>query len=404
MAKVLYISLTGMTEPLGRSQVLEYLIDLSSKNRFYLISFERKKDLKNIDEVKELVKKYNIEWHYFIYSNKYGIFSTLGQIFKVIKKGASLINNNSIEIIHARSFIPAVMGYGLKIFNKNVKLHFDVRGFSTKEKVDRGRLNQKSLLYKLLFWLENKIFMKSDSLNTLTFKARDILHNELGINKLKIEIIPTCANKDIFKILKSEEKIKFRKKLGYNENDIIFIHTGTVTGWYDYDKELILLKELMKKKEVKYLVLNINEKEFILEKLDKYKIDKNRVKILSASFDDVYKYLNIANASIFFIKPTEGKQASAPTKFAENVACYLPSITNSGVGDMEYYMTKYNVGVLLDLKQIEKDTLSIAEEIFQHIQEIDKESFDILFQEHFDKNIAIKKYNKIYKNLTKGNK
>jgi len=404
MAKVLYISLTGMTEPLGRSQVLEYLIDLSSKNRFYLISFERKKDLKNIDEVEELVKRYNIEWHYFIYSNKYGIFSTLWQIFKATKKGASLISNNSIEIIHARSFIPAVMGYGLKIFNKNAKLHFDVRGFSTKEKVDRGRLNQKSLLYKLLFWLENKIFMKSDSLNTLTFKARDILHNELDINKLKIEIIPTCANKDIFKILKSEEKIKFRKKLGYNENDIIFIHTGTVTGWYDYDKELILLKELMKKKEVKYLVLNINEKEFIYEELGKYKIDKNRVKILSASFDDVYKYLNIANASIFFIKPTEGKQASAPTKFAENVACYLPSITNSGVGDMEYYMTKYNVGVLLDLKQIEKNTLSIAEEIFQHIQEIDKESFDILFQEHFDKNIAIKKYNKIYKNLTKGNK
>ncbi|MDZ7817334.1 MAG: hypothetical protein U5K55_01420 [Aliarcobacter sp.] len=70
MKKILYISLTGMTEPLGRSQVLEYLFDLSKENEYYLISFERESDLKNIDEIKGLIKDYNIKWNYFIYSSK----------------------------------------------------------------------------------------------------------------------------------------------------------------------------------------------------------------------------------------------------------------------------------------------------------------------------------------------
>ena len=71
MANVLYLSLTGMTEPLGRSQVLEYLINLSKENKIYLISFERDNDLENVNEIKALIKGHDIEWHYFTYSNKY---------------------------------------------------------------------------------------------------------------------------------------------------------------------------------------------------------------------------------------------------------------------------------------------------------------------------------------------
>ena len=65
---VLYLSLTGMTEPLGRSQVLEYLIELSKENRIFLISFERKEDLSNVNQIKSLVDAHNIEWVYLIYS------------------------------------------------------------------------------------------------------------------------------------------------------------------------------------------------------------------------------------------------------------------------------------------------------------------------------------------------
>jgi hypothetical protein len=115
----------------------------------------------------------------------------------------------------------------------------------------------------------------------------------------------------------------------------------------------------------------------------------------------VYKYLNIADVSLFFIKPTASKQASAPTKFAENVACLLPSITNSGVGDMEFYLNKYDVGWIYDLNNIENNKKNITKEILLSLKDkkVHKEEFENLFNEYFSKNIAITKYNNIYKRL-----
>jgi hypothetical protein len=391
-----------MTEPLGRSQVLEYLIDLSENNKFYLISFERENDLKNLDEIKELVKKHNIVWHYFIYSNRYGVFSTIYQLLKVIKLGIKIKNKKNIKVIHARSFIPAVMGYAIKFFDSKVKLLFDVRGFSTKEKIDRGRLVKNSILYKILLWLENCMFKKADALNTLTYKAKEILEKEFNFKKDYIEVIPTCANKEIFKILTEDEKLNFRKFLGYTSKDIIVIHTGTVSGWYDFDRELILINELMKQNDnIKFLILNKNEVDFIEEKLNEFKINREKVKITSSVFSEVYKYLNIADVSLFFIKPTASKQASAPTKFAENIACLLPSVTNSGVGDMEFYLNKYDVGWIYDLNNIENNKKNITKEILLSLKDkkVHKEEFENLFNEYFSKNIAITKYNNIYKRL-----
>jgi len=401
MANILYISLTGMTEPLGRSQVLEYLIDLSKQNKIYLISFEREKDLKNIDEVKELVKKYNIEWDYFIYSNKYGIFSTISQIIKTIFLGNKLIKQNDIQIIHARSIIPATMGFFLKKLNK-VKLIFDIRGFSIDEKVDRGRIKRNSFLFKFLKKWDNYLYKTSDYIVTLTYTSKNILIKKLNINKDKITVIPTCANKEIFKLINENEKKYLRKKLGFEEKDIIIIHTGTVLNRYDFDKELEIFKYLNNRnKNMKFLILNKGEHELIKDKFFSKKIDEKYYLIIESKFTEVYKYLNIADFSMFFIPPTFAKQAMAPTKFAENVACYLPSITNSGVGDMEYYVNRYSVGYIIDWDKLNNNFDDIVNEVYSYMEnyKLDIKQYDELFNKYFDKSIAIKKYNEIYQKL-----
>ena len=44
---ILYITYDGILEPLGQSQVLAYLEKLANDKTIYIISFEKKKDLKN---------------------------------------------------------------------------------------------------------------------------------------------------------------------------------------------------------------------------------------------------------------------------------------------------------------------------------------------------------------------
>ena len=387
-----------MTEPLGRSQVLEYLVELNKTNKIFLISFERKEDLENIEEIKELTKQNNIEWQYFIYSNKYGIFSTIAQLFNAVKLGRKTIKEKSIDIVHARSMIPATMGYILKKLT-NTKLLFDIRGFAIDEKLDSGRLKRNSILYKTLKKWDDFLYKRSDYIVTLTHKAKDILGENLSINKNKITVIPTCANDEVFKTIDSIEKEAFKKSLGYKSDDIIFIHTGTVGGWYDFDKELLLLKELIKSNnKINFLILNKKERTFIDKKLEEFSFPMNKVQITSSRFEEVHKFLNISDYSIFFIKPSFSKQASAPTKFAENVICNLPSITNTNVGDMEYYLTNNQVGILVDLDNfdIPKIVNKINDDLNNNYTRAD---FEKLFYEHFDKNMAIQKYQKIYENI-----
>ena len=401
ISKVLYLSLTGMTEVLGRSQVLEYLIDLSQGNEIFLISFEKEKDLENIVTVEKLISQHNIKWKYFIYSNKYGFISTLIQICQAVKYSSHIIMKHNVNIIHARSMIPATIGFILKRIY-GAKLLFDIRGFSVDEKLDSNRLKKGGFLHKILKKWDNYLYEKSDHIVTLTYRAKEILHKDLDINNNKMTVIPTCANKDIFLKMSDKEKIFFKKQLGFQECDIIIIHTGTVSGWYDFDNEVKLVKELMSQDDnINFLVLNKHEHLFIEKVFNKFNLPKEKVKITSSSFTDMYKYLNISDYSLFFIKPSYSKQASAPTKFAENVACLLPSITNIGVGDMEYYMNKYNVGYLLNKDLLESDLSSIVTELIQKMYSniIDIKAFEKLFDDNFDKKIAVNQYNSIYSKL-----
>ena len=86
MKKVLYISTrTGLAEPLGRSQVLPYMLELSKNNKIFIISSEKKIDLEdqeNIKKIKSLLKKNNIIWYYsnFKYGKKSSFIAIINNV------------------------------------------------------------------------------------------------------------------------------------------------------------------------------------------------------------------------------------------------------------------------------------------------------------------------------------
>ena len=65
MRKVLFITYDGLLDPLGRSQILPYIIGLSKKRiGFSVLSFEKKHSSYEIDKLKKLLKSFNISWYY----------------------------------------------------------------------------------------------------------------------------------------------------------------------------------------------------------------------------------------------------------------------------------------------------------------------------------------------------
>lgn len=393
--KILYISLTGMGEALGQSQVLEYLLPIDEEFDIFLLSYEREEESA---EVRRLISKSNVHWTSLPYSNKYGLVSAIFILFQGIFKALRIAKKQNIDIVHCRSMIPSLIGLLVRFFF-NSKLIFDIRGFATDEKVDRQRIKKNSLLYYILIRLEKLLYKKADHIVTLTYKAKDLLQEQYPfLNNKSISVIPTCASKQTFKTLSLKEKQTFREQLGLDLSHFVFIHTGNVGTWYEFEKELVVIKELyLQNPFVRFIIVNKGQHDFIHEKIKALDIPKECILLTSSTFSEVYKYVNIADYALFFIKPSFSKQASAPTKFAENIACYLPTISNGGVGDMEYFLTTYHVGLCVDTANF--DAKMIANQILEAPRNYPKEEFDKLFDKEFDKELAIKKYKQIYSKL-----
>ncbi|MFB6306546.1 MAG: hypothetical protein ABEH43_06090, partial [Flavobacteriales bacterium] len=140
--KVLYISYDGITDPLGSSQVLPYILRLSEKGvDITLLSFEKEKNYnKNNEYVAQLLENAGISWVSENYTKYPPVLSTFYDVYKMKKTASGLHKEKAFDIIHCRSYIASLVG--LKLKNKTgVKFLFDMRGFWADERVEGGLWN-----------------------------------------------------------------------------------------------------------------------------------------------------------------------------------------------------------------------------------------------------------------------
>ena len=389
---ILYISYDGILEPLGQSQVLSYLEKLSLKNKIYLLSFEKKRDLNNLtlyNTILKRIKKSNICWYKLKYHKYPLFFSTLYDFFIGFLFCTKITYTRKISLIHARSYVPALLATIIKIIFKT-KFIFDMRGFWIDERVDSGIWKKNSFLFKFSKKIESLILLKSDHIVSLTEKSKKILERLYNTKNffLPISVIPTCV--DIS---------KFYSKKNYNKNFTLG-YIGTTQNWYNFDLVLKCFKQYLSiDQKSNLLILNKNEHQYILNRLKFFNISKKKIILKSINHSSISKFINKMSVGIFFIKPTFAKKASCPTRFGEFLSCGVPVITGSGIGDLDKIVESKNVGVIL--KKFNKYQISKS---FKKIVD-NKKTFTkncrYVAENLFSLTSGVKKYNQIYKKLNK---
>ena len=113
LMKILCISYDGMTDPLGQSQVIPYLIGLAKKGHdITILSCEKKQQyMKQNSNIKKLLQSNNIKWEPIPYSYYPPIIATIWNVHKFKKKAIHLNSKTSFDIIYCRSYIPSLSGY-----------------------------------------------------------------------------------------------------------------------------------------------------------------------------------------------------------------------------------------------------------------------------------------------------
>ncbi len=153
--QILFISIDGMCDQLGQSQVLPYLIGLSKEGfEITIISCEKPVNFnKNENIIKNLTSLNNINWKYCFYQTKIPLVSQL-QNFLTLKKITQQEIGNSNTVLHCRSYLPSLIGMQLKK-KLNIKYIFDMRGFWADERIDGN-----------IWSLKNHRFALRDAINS----------------------------------------------------------------------------------------------------------------------------------------------------------------------------------------------------------------------------------------------
>ena len=361
MAKVLYISYDGVLEPLGQSQVLNYLKILSSEHDIYLLTFEKKTDLtsNNYQLVFDECKEHGIEWVHLDYHKS--LLGTYVDIIKGLLISTYICFKKKVNIIHARSYLPSLIAFLLKK-TIHTKFIFDMRGLWADEKVDSGVWDKSGFLYKIVKSLEKVFLLNADKTISLTESGKkEILSFDYLRNKdINLSVIRTCTDLDLFKT-----NVLSEKKDGFFKNKFVLGYVGSVSLWYDFPRAILFFKYLLEIKENSvFYIINKGEHAEIKEMLNNHSLSEDSYIIESKTHSNVPLAMQRMDAGIFFLESYYSKVASAPTKLGEFLAMGLPCVTNKNIGDVDLILEGTPGGLVLnnfDTKTLEDSVKKLIE-------------------------------------------
>jgi glycosyltransferase involved in cell wall biosynthesis len=346
MATVLYLSYDGLMEPLGQSQVWQYLSGLSENHHIFLISFEKRADWENESErarIKAAVAAKGVTWKPLRYHKRPSALATAFDIGQGVVVGAWVVIRYRVRIVHARSYVPSVIALVLKKLFR-LKYIFDMRGFWADERVDGGLWPVGGRLYQVAKWFERRFLLSADCVVSLTQAAIDEMSTfpYLQGHMPHFEHITTCADLELFRP-NSEDAV-----LRPADRPFTLGYVGSVGVWYLFDETLRcfqLLREQLP--NARLHILNRGGHGYIQERMAALNIDPAVVRVEAEDHNGVARAMHRMDAGVFFIKPVYSKIASAPTKLGEFLGCGVPCLSNAGVGDMATILEKERVGVAL---------------------------------------------------------
>lgn len=400
MKNVLYLSYDGMTDPLGQSQVLPYLIGLSQKGiSFTLISFEKPERFEQDHaKIQALCDEYNIHWKPLAYTKRPPVLSTLFDIRKMSRTAFSLHREKHFQLVHCRSYISALIGLKLKQ-KKGVRLLFDMRGFWADERIEGGIWKISNPLFKSIYNYfkkqEKRFFEESDAIVSLTElgKQEILTWNLKSVVSEKITVIPCCVDLKLFDPQKNNEELLYKKKREHQLTDKYVIgYVGSIGTWYQLPEMLLAFKHIKRlKPNAVFLFVTKESTASILLEAKKLEIHPDSIRVISVQHQNVPLFISLFDCSIFFIRPTFSKKASSPTKQGEIMAMGIPLICNAGVGDTDGIVQQYHSGLVL--KNTKDETISSFDLDFT---DFNRESTMLGAREYFGLERGVESYFSIY--------
>lgn len=403
MRRILFLSLDGMTDPLGQSQVLPYLAGLTARDhQIWLISCEKEERFEEGKaNIKAFCQKHHISWHPQPYLKRPRGIATMLQVRRMFRSASQLHQKHIFDSTHCRSYIPALVGLKLKR-KKGLPFIFDMRGFWVDERVEGSLWDVKKPWYawanRYMKRKERSFLAEAAHVVSLTDKAKLILGEMEPEVMSRISVIPCSVDLEVFRGEMREQRIEMRRSLDIAQDALVFVYLGSVGSWYMLEEMLLFFQYVKRDRpEAHLLFISHSPPELIRDKAAELGLAGDAFTIKAAARKEIPALLRAGDIGLFFIKPCFSKQASSPTKLGEMLAMGLPIITNGGVGDLDDFFAKNEVGKLIS--SFEESHFEAVSRMIPEMLDWDKGAIRAVAEAHFSLEDAVDVYDEIYRGL-----
>jgi len=403
LKKILYITYDGLTDPLGQSQVLPYLVHLSARGfGFTILSFEkRSRYLAERNIVNDIVAASGIRWVPLMFTRNPPVLAKMYDRWKLKKTAARLQQHTRFDLVHCRSYVASEVGLWLKK-KYGVRFLFDMRGFWADEKVDNGQWNLSNPFYRRVYAhykrKEKEFLHEADGIISLT-EAGKIELLRVHANGLAVDVIPCCADLEHFDYRRSQDGVTqaLRAQLGIESHNRVITYLGSVGGWYMMDEMLAFFRRLRRRHpEFILLILSKDDRGKVLRTVQTAGIPPGKVRVLYSGRKELPDYLSLSDCSIFFIRPSYSKLASSPTKHAELMGMGIPVICND-IGDTGMIIRSTGAGILI--KEFSDAEYDRAVDRMEQLLSMPKERIRNAAFQYFDLSKGCRDYEELYKRI-----
>lgn len=400
--KSLFITYDGLTDTLGQSQILPYIIGLAKLGyAFTILSCEKKERYESKGQfIQEICNLHGISWHPLFFHRTPPIVAKYYDLFNLKRTARKLYLKHRFDIIHCRSYLAAEIGMELKA-EFGCRFLFDMRGFWVDERVDGGLWNMGSPFYRFAYKhykkKEGKLISTADHIISLTETGKKEIKSWKYYKSAPITVVPCSADLNLFTIAEEQQKVASRKHLGISNQALVLSYLGSLGTWYLIDEMLTLFQELKTKyKSAVLLILTPDDPNIVHDRATKLGLMKEDIRIYFAERNDVPFLMKASDVSVSFIKPAYSKIASSPTKLGELLAMGIPVICND-IGDVRKIVVQSGGGIIVD--DFSSASLKSAVDALPTLLSVNKNDIRKSIYSYYDLSNAIATYEQVYQQL-----
>lgn len=338
-ARVLYFSYDGLSDSLGASQVVPYVVGLGRRGfRMHVVSFEKPDaSEENRRHVAAALKAAGARWWPLPYHKRPTVPATAFDMAAGIARG---LVNRPFDLVHARSYVAGVMASAVARAHR-AKLLFDMRGFWADERIEAGLWSPNGRLFRGAKSVEAHLFAQADAVVSLTHAAKRELLTwpRFREGRVPVVVIPTCTDPSAYR---RDPRPAPVPTIGY---------LGSFGGRYLLEDALMIFREISELRPgARLAVLTHSEASILDEAARRTGAPRTSISVDRVAHSEVPARLWSMDATLCLIKPGFASIASCPTKLGESLAAGAPVLVNPRIGDVEAIVEGHRVGVSWDLR------------------------------------------------------